>query len=189
MGLLQPLKQFAESLNERERRLLTIMATMVIAVVVFVPMWLTSQALSDLADENAEIRAVLSDMERHRDLLTQRREAMKATMARYNEESQALSSVLEGQAKRAGYDRPLELTSEPDKALGAYTRSHVLARLQDVPLRTAILLLSAIENIKQPVAIERIHIDHFRPGDSYDLKVGVFNFARNRTASGASGNP
>ena len=61
---LDNVRNWADALSGRERRLLSIMAVVFIAIVIAVPMYVAVSGIADVENENAEIAQVLQDIRR-----------------------------------------------------------------------------------------------------------------------------
>ncbi len=175
-----------ENLTEREKRLVTLLGMVVGVVLLFLPLWLVTSAISDIEDENAEIRAVLRDLARERPEIARREAERQAAERRYDSPAPPLGSFLEERARAAGYDHPLEVDDQPDKVEGGFTRRHVRASLQNVGLRTTIDALTEVENSRHPVAIESLEFQHYQNGDRYNVNIGVIAFDRDRPAAASA---
>jgi hypothetical protein len=57
-------------------------------------------------------------------------------------------------------------------------RRHVRAELPGVGLKTAIDMITAVENSRYPLAVESLRIEHFGTGDRYNVQLGVITFDR-----------
>jgi hypothetical protein len=169
-----------ENLNERERRLVVILGVVLTALVVFLPLWLLTSSIGDVREENEEIRQVLREISQASGSLAVREAERAAAERLYDSPAPPLGSFLEAKAREAGYDRPLEVTDQPEKVSGGFTRRNVRASLPGVGLRTAIDMLTAIANSPHPVAIERLHIEHYQSGDRFNVQLGVIAFDRNQ---------
>jgi len=182
MSMLDSARGAFDNLNDRERKLVALLGGVFVILAVGLSSWFITGAIGDIEDENSEIRTVLRDIARAEGLLAER-EAQRAAAARlYDNPAPPLGSFLEEKARAAGYERPLEVTDQPDKVAGGFSRRHVRANLPGVGLKAAMELLTAVENSGYPVAIEQLHIDHFQGGDRYNIKVGVFAFDRARAS-------
>ncbi|MEM9191099.1 MAG: hypothetical protein AAGF12_18095 [Myxococcota bacterium] len=181
-----------EGLNDRERLLVSILGTVLGAVILFLPLWLVWGAISEVEAENAELRTVLRDIGRAGPELAERRAQEEAANRRYDNKAPALGSFLEAKAREAGYDRPLTVTNQPEKNMDDFHRRHVRANLTRVGLRTAVDLITNVENSRYPVAVEQLQIDHHQSGDQYSVQLGVITFdrrddERNRSAGNNTG--
>ncbi|MCA9601867.1 MAG: hypothetical protein KC417_07580, partial [Myxococcales bacterium] len=100
----------------------------------------------------------------------------KAAEKLYTTEVPALSTFLEAKAKEAGYDRPVQMTEEPEKVEGGFRRMHTRASFSGVGLVPFLRMLAAIKNSPYPIAIERVQVEHYQKGDKYNVEVGVYAF-------------
>ncbi|MCS6797106.1 MAG: type II secretion system protein M [Myxococcota bacterium] len=176
--MLERLRGAYEELTERERRLVTVLGVLLGLFALFVPSWLVLDAIATREAERDEIRAVLRDIERASDRLAAAAAERRAALARYETPAPPLGSFLEARAREAGYTNPLEVTDQPDRQSGGYTRRSVRVTLPGVGLRTTIGLLSAVDRAPYPVAVDRIQVDHFQSGDRYNVQLGVVAFDR-----------
>ena len=175
-----------ENLNERERRLVLALGVVLVLLVVFLPLYLLTSSVSDIEEENQQIRDALREISQHSGELAEWEAQREAAERQYQNPAPPLGSFLEAKAREAGYDRPLEVTDQPEKVESGFTRRNTRASLPNVDLRTAVEMMTAIENSPYPVAIERLHIEHFQAGDRYNIQLGVVAFDKNRAARGAA---
>jgi len=172
-----------ESLTDRERKLVTMLGGVLGAVLIFLPVWLTMSSMAELEAENSAIREVLRDLGRSHAELAQREVERHAAQERYNTPAPPLGSFLEEKARAVGYERPLEVTDQPEKVAAGFRRRHVTAKLTRVPLGSTLRMLTAVANSPYPVAISELQIEHFQAGeDTYNIEVGVIAFERERPA-------
>ena len=176
------------NLNERERKLLTLLGVVFLALVVLLPLYLITSSISDIETENQAITEVLRDIRRARPQLAQREAERRAAAARYARPAPPLGSFIEA---RAGEQQLTlrEVTNQPDRALGEFTRRNVRATMPGVGLRPVVKMFTSIENSPFPVAVEQIQIEHFRPGDAYNVQVGVVAFERTESESSDEESP
>lgn len=168
-----------ENLNDRERKLVTLLGGVLAVLIVFLPVWLLTSSIGAIEDENEQIRGALRDISDHGAQLAARDEQRQAAERRYDNPAPPLGSFLEAKAREAGYDRPLEVTDQPEKVEGAFTRRNTRASLPGVDLRTAVGVMTAIKNSPYPVAIEKLQLEHYQAGDRYNVQLGVVAFDRN----------
>jgi general secretion pathway protein M len=184
-GWIEALRDYWEKLSDRERRMLSIMGGSVLTLLVFVVVWTTSAAVSEVEDERDAIRAVLADIDRAADLLAKREAERRALEARYQIKAPALAAFVESKAK----DQGLELRNsfeEPEKTVNGYRKQGVRVGFSGVSLRPVMHLLAAIESEASPLAVERLVIEHYTPGDTYKIDLGVSAFDAPKKKSGAS---
>lgn len=173
-----------ENLNDRERKLVTLLGGVVLALVVFLPVWLLTSSIGAVREENEEIRDALRDISQHGAELAEWEQQRAAAERRYDTKAPPLGSFLEAKAREAGYERPLEVTDQPERVEGDFTRRNTRASLPGVGLRSAIDMMTAVKNSPYPVAIERLHIEHYQSGDRYNVQLGVIAFDRNQPRGG-----
>lgn len=178
LGVFDSVRSAFDNLNARERKLVGLLGAIAGAVIVFLPLFMIASAISDIEDENTEIRSVLRDIARAETQLAALRAEREAAERRYDTPAPPLGSFLEAKSREAGYDRPLEVTEQPERVEGGYTRRHVRASLPGVGLRTAVDMLTEVRNSPYPVAVELLQIEHFQAGDRYNVEVGVIAFDR-----------
>ncbi|MDH5673463.1 MAG: type II secretion system protein M [Myxococcales bacterium] len=180
--LLLKLREQWDGLNDRERRLLAICGVVVAVFVLGFPlMWIASQN-SDIADENAELRELLTTLAEEGTDLKYRAQARKASRTRYKNKTPPLGSFLEGEAGKHSL-KIQEVTDQPEKTTGNYLRRNVRASISDVDLTGAMNLVSGLVSSPYPVAIEHLQLEHFQPGDKYRLRLGVLTFDRTKAKS------
>lgn len=168
-----------ENLNDRERKLVTLLGGVLAVLIVFLPVWLLTSSIGAIEEENEQIRGALRDISDHGTQLAARDEQRQAAERRYDNPAPPLGSFLEAKAREAGYDRPLEVTDQPEKVEGEFTRRNTRASLPGVDLRTAIGVMTAVKNSPYPVAIEKLQLEHYQAGDRYNVQLGVVAFDRN----------
>jgi hypothetical protein len=179
LSILDSLRSAFDNLNDRERKLVIALGGVVGALLLFLPIFLSATAIAEVEDENADIRAVLRSIANNRTEIAEMQAQREAAERRYDNPAPPLGSFLEAKAQEAGYDRPLEVTDQPERVANGYTRRHVRADLPGVDLRTVVNMLTEIENSPYPVAVELVQIEHFQAGDRYNVEVGVIAFDRN----------
>ncbi|MBX3251487.1 MAG: type II secretion system protein M [Myxococcales bacterium] len=183
---LDRLRASIDGLNERERRLLAVLGVVFALIVIVLPLYLVTSSISEIEAENRAISTVLRDIGRARGTLAQRQAEREAAQARYREAAPPLGSFLEARASEQQLSLR-EVTDQPEKIVGDFRRRNARATLPGVELRKAIKMLTAIENSRHPVAVERIQIEHFRGGeDSYNVQIGVIAYDAQEPAAGAS---
>src|SRR5690606_25850904 len=121
-------------LNDRERKLVTVLGVVLVALFVFLPVWLLTSSIGDVQEENEQIRQALRDISRHGGQLAEWEQERAAAERRYETPAPPLGSFLEAKAREAGYDRPLEVTDQPEKVSGGFTRRNTRVSLPGVGL-------------------------------------------------------
>jgi general secretion pathway protein M len=174
-SFLDSLRDYWEKLSDRERRMLSIMGGSLLVLVVFALVWTTSSAVAEVKEERDEMRAVLNDIDRAADLLQKRQAERQAIESRYQIKAPPLAAYVESKAKEQGLE-VRQVAEDPEKSINGYRRQSVRAAMAGISLRPLLHLLVAIEQEPAPIAIERIVIEHYAPGDSYKVDVGVSAF-------------
>jgi len=165
-------------LNDREKRLVTIMGVVFAACAIFLPMYLLSASIADLERENEQIATVMRDIERAAPQLAEREAARTAAEARYDVQAPALASLLEAQSSAQGLTINA-VTNQPEVQEGRFRRRHVRASFPGTGLRSVVKLMTSLEASQYPIALERVHVDHFAPGeDRYNFELGVITYDR-----------
>lgn len=178
-----------QGFNEREKRLVGAMLVIAVLFIVLVPVFVVNQAIATLAEENDELASVLREIDRQRPLLAERAHARRAAEARYDHQAPALPSFLDAKASEVQL-RPQSVTPQPEVQSGNFRRRTVRASLPSASLRSAVRLMNALEADQYPIALERIHIDHFAAGeDRYNLELGIMTYDRTASADTDAGVP
>jgi len=181
--LLDRLRGAWDDLNDRERRLVGALGTVLIAFVLGFPLFWTARENAEIEAENEKLREVLDLMGQRRSQLQQLAEARRSASERYARRTPPLGSFLEDEAKQQGLTIR-EVTDQPEKSIGNYRRRGVTASINDSGLTGIVNLLSAIEGSPYPVAVESIQLEHYQPGDTYRFKIGVVAFDRQQRKAG-----
>lgn len=176
-------------LSERERRLVTLLGIVAVAVSIFLVVYLPSQAIAAIEDDNEEIVEVLADIGAASVRLDERERAAAIAEARFDVRAPALASFLEATASREAITLA-EVTNQPELEVGRFRRRHVRAEIANASLRTAVRFMSAVESEPYPIALERIHVQHFTAGeDRFNVEIGVITFDRSGSSSPDAGVP
>jgi hypothetical protein len=70
------------------------------------------------------------------------------------------------------------VTNQPEVQEGRFRKRNVRASFPGTTLRQAIRLMTDLESAQYPIAIERVHIEHYQEGDHYNLELGVITYDR-----------
>lgn len=176
--------------NDREKKLVGLMGVVFAVIVIVLPAYLLGMAISSLEGENDEISQVIRDIERAAPQLAEREAMRRASEARYDVQAPALSSLLEAQSR----DQSMAIsavTNQPEVQDGNFRRRHVRASFPGTGLRAAVKLMNSLEASPYPIALERIHLDHFAAGeDRYNVELGIITYDRQgASASSAPASP
>jgi type II secretory pathway component PulM len=173
--LFERLRTTWENLNDRERRMLTILGIAIAAVLLVFPPVLLILDNADLEEQNAELRSVVEQLDLQRAKLARIAQERRTAEQRYLNKTPPLGSFLESEAKKQGLTLQ-EVTDQPEKTVGRYLRRSVTVALPQVALTPLIQLLSSIVESGHPVVIDQLQIDHYQPGDQFNVKLGVLTF-------------
>jgi hypothetical protein len=176
-ALLDRVREAWENLNDRERRMVAFLGVLLVVFILGFPLLWIARENGDIADENLAYREALTRLQENGVRLKQRAEVRRRSQARYKNTTPALGSFLEQEAEKHGLTIR-EVTDQPEKTVGRYTRRNVRASLNDVDLTGLMNLLSGIVSSKYPVGIEFLQIEHYQPGDEFRVKLGVLTFDR-----------
>ncbi len=179
---LDNLRSWSDSLSDRERRLLGLMAVVFALLLIVLPMYAGVSSIADIETENAEIVQVLRDMERSEPRLRQQKADRKAIDDLYRRKAPTLGGFLEERAQQYGVTG-LGITDQPKLDMGDYSRRSVRVSLPVVELRPLIEMLADIENSTYPIAIERIQMTGGRMRTGYTVKLAVNAYDRESLAS------
>lgn len=174
---LEALRAQWEALTDREKRLVRVLGGVAAALVILLPVYLLSSAIGELEEQNDEIAAVLSEIDRAEDRLAQRAAERAAAEARYAQRAPELGTFLEGRSS-AREMQIASVTNQPEVQEGRFRKRHVRASFPGTTLRQAVRLMTDLESAPYPIAIERVHVEHYQEGDHYNLELGVITYDR-----------
>lgn len=180
--LFERFRTFWENLNDRERRLLSVLGGVLAALLLLLPPVLLVLDNGELEAQNAELRSALEQLEMQHVRLARIAQERKTAEQRYLNKTPPLGSFLESEAKKQGLTLQ-EVTDQPEKTVGRYLRRSVTVSLPQVALTPLINLLSSIIESGHPVAIDQLQIDHYSPGDQFNVKLGVLTFDKLTTVA------
>jgi hypothetical protein len=182
-ALFERLRESWTNLSDREQRLALLMGVMLGSMLLGLPLYLMASGNWELEDQNTALRATLESLEEERVPLMQAAEERRAANQRYSNKTPALGSFLEAEAKKQGLTLR-EVTDQPEKSQGRYLKRNVRAAMPGVGLTPVVNLLSSIVSSPHPVAIDHIQMEHFQPGDVYNVKIGVLTYDKQAGESG-----
>ncbi len=185
--IFEGIRQRWENLNDRERRMLTVLGLIVALLALLMPPIVLTMDNQELEAQNADLRDTLEHLAEQHDKLAQLANARHADEQRFHNKTPSLGSFMEAEAKKQGLTLQ-EVTDQPGKTSGRYTRRGVTVSLPTVGLSPVINLLASITESPYPVAIDSIQIDHFQPGDQYNVKLGVLTYDKSGTGGKARTN-
>jgi type II secretory pathway component PulM len=173
--LFERLRATWDNLNDRERRMLSILGAIIGAVLLIMPPILLVLDNTDLEVQNAELRNVIEQLDLQRNRLARIAQERHNADQKYLNKTPPLGSFMESEAKKQGLTLQ-EVTDQPEKTVGRYLRRGVTVALPQVALTPLINLLSSIVESGHPVAVDQLQIDHYQPGDQYNVKLGILTF-------------
>lgn len=184
-SLFDRLRATWENLNDRERRMLSILGVVLGAVLLIMPPILLVMDNADLEAQNGELRSVVEQLDLQRNRLAHLAQERRAADAKYLNKTPPLGSFMESEAKKQGLTLQ-EVTDQPEKTVGKYLRRSVTVALPQVALTPLINLLSSIVESGHPVAVDQLQIDHYQAGDQYNVKMGILTFDKMQGATAAN---
>ena len=173
--MFDSMREAWEKLSDRERGLLGMSAGVFVLMIVFVAVYTTSSAVAEVEEERDQIRKMLNDIEIAGDLLQKRMAERKAAEARFDVKMPALAAFVEGKAREQGLE-VRQVLDEPVKDISGYRRHSVRVSFTGVSLRPVMKMLANIAEERAPIAIDDIQIQHYQPGDSYKVDLGIVGF-------------
>ncbi len=174
---MEKLQSLWQGFNPRERLLVGVMLAVAVSLVFVVPYLLLNGAIASVEHDSAAMIAVMRDIESSRVRLAQREAEARAAEARYNVRAPDLGGFLEAKSTEQSI-RISSVTNQPEVVSPTFRMRHVRATYSGVALRPTVKLLTNVENATYPVALSRIHLDHFQAGDQYNLEVGLITYDR-----------
>lgn len=186
--IIERLRAAWEQLSDRERRMLAVLGGVAALILLVLPPVVLALDNAEIETQNAELRSVLERLSIQHDRLQRLAQERRASEVRYKNKTPPLGSFLEAEAKKQGLTLQ-EVTEKPPKSSTQYLRRSVTASLAQVGLTPVINLLSSIVESPYPVAIDHIQIDHFQPGDQYNVKLGVLTFDKTGSETTKSRTP
>ncbi len=134
MNWLDGIRESWDKLSDRERRMLSIMGGVALAMLAFVVVWTTTSALAEVEEERDAIRGVLSDIDRAGAVLAKRQAERQAIEQRFLVKAPALAAYVEAKAKEEGLE-VRQVVEDPEKVSGGYRRQAVRVSFAGVSLR------------------------------------------------------
>ena len=174
-SILDRLRSAWENLNDRERRMLSVLGGVLVVLLLLVPPGMLTLGNSELQTQNDELRSLLDQLSIQRARLLQLAQDRKNAEQRYQNKTPPLGSFLESEAKKQGLTLQ-EVTDQPEKTVGRFQRRSITVSLPQTGLTPVIKLLSSIVESGHPVAIQEIQLDHYQPGDQYHVRLGVLTY-------------
>lgn len=185
---MSTLRERFEKLEPRERRLLTILGS-VLGVFLFLlgPIWIVT-SLSTKRAENQELRDLIDQVYAARAQIGDRKAKHDALVARYNKPAPALAGFIEDVAQKNGLTAA-ESQDRPEIPHGKrFSERMTVVKMHKVGMLPLVKMLEKIEQSGYPVTVSRLSIKP-RAGepDSYEVELGVSAFDRKGEAPGPAG--
>jgi general secretion pathway protein M len=182
------LRERFEKLEPRERRLLTILASILgAALLLALPLYVV-KTVSDKRAENEQLRALVDSIYDARASIGERKAKHDALLARYGRPAPALAGFIE-EASRANNIGAAESQDRPEAPHGKrYTERMTVVKMHKVGMLPLAKMLEKIEQSGFAVVISKLNIKP-RSGeaDSYEVELGVSAFDRKPDAPAAAG--
>ena len=181
------LRERFEKLEPRERRLLTILASILGgALLLALPIYVV-KSVSDKRAENEELRALVDSIYDARATIAERKAKHDALLARYGKPAPALAGFIE-EASRANNISAAESQDRPEAPHGKrYTERMTVVKMHKVGMLPLAKMLEKIEQSGYAVVVSKLNIKP-RAGeaDSYEVELGVSAFDRKPDAPAAA---
>jgi Type II secretion system (T2SS), protein M len=178
---LDSVKRAWGNLNDREKRLVTLMGAVFAAMLAFLVVFGSTTAILDVQEENEKLRNLLAEMRRGGKKLREQEADRLRIQQRYNTKAPALGSFLESQARTAGLTLQ-SVTDQPEKAADGFRRRSANIATSG-GMRPVIDLMHSIDTSPYPVGVSAIDIRrNGGPGDNFTVKIGVQAFDREASA-------
>jgi general secretion pathway protein M len=181
---------FLERLNTRERRLVTVLGTVLSCFVILaVPFALESVVHAREAD-NQELATALTALQDGRAHVRERQEQKEALVQRYAKKAPPLAGFVE-QAAQAEKLEVTDSVDRPEVPHGKrYTERGTTVRLRKAGLKPIVMFLEALEKSGFPIEVSRLSLrKRLGEPDSYDVEVTVSAYDHVGAAPAAASTP
>ena len=173
------LRERFEKLEPRERRLLTILGSILGgAMLLALPIYVV-KSVSDKRAENEQLRALVDSIYDARASIAERKAKHDALLARYGKPAPALAGFIE-EASRANSISAAESQDRPESPHGKrYNERMTVVKMHKVGMLPLAKMLEKIEQSGFAVVVSKLNIKP-RAGeaDSYEVELGVSAFDR-----------
>jgi type II secretory pathway component PulM len=176
-NILESLQASWDNLNAREKQLVSLLGAVFAAIALLLPLYLGWSELTELQDANDDMTEILREFEKNSATLSKRAAEKKAARRRYDNRAPALGGYVEDKARQFGLKLG-DITEQPDRDMGAFTRRSTRVKLPEASLRPLIRWMAEIENSPHAIAIDYIRIEHYQTGDKYSAEIGISAFDR-----------
>jgi general secretion pathway protein M len=168
-----------DKLDERERKLLTVLGGVVGVILVLVVPVAIVMSLNTKRSENDEFRAVLTAIDDARATIDERKARREAVLAKYAEPTPPLAGFIE-QAAKAHDISAADTQDKPETPHGKhYVERQTVVKMHKLGMKGFVDMLQQIESSGHPVAVTRLNIKP-RPNepDQYEIELGVSAYDR-----------
>lgn len=176
---IERLKLAFENLNNRERVMVTALGVVLGVFVLGLPLFMMYSDNSALAEDNQELRDLVAKIADKAPHYAQMSRSRRNAARRYDNRTPPLGSFLEAEARKHGLTVK-EANDQPEKGSGRFTQRSVHASFSGIALTPALNLMGGITDSPYPVAIDQIQLEHYKPGDEFNITVGVITFDKKR---------
>lgn len=181
------LRERLDRLEERERRLLGILAVVIAAIVVLLMPLAVAAALHGSRSENESLREAIAQITSERPMIEQRRALHKAIEERYSRPAPPLTSFLAKLAQEVEVEIPETQDRQSVPHGKRYDEKSTKITLRKVGMLKVAKLMERIEQSGHPLSISQLTIRKrgLEP-DSYDVDMVVSAFERKADKPAAS---
>jgi len=168
-----------DKLDERERKLLTVLGGVVGVILILVVPVAIVMSLSTKKAQNEEFRSVLAAIEEARATIDERKARREAVLAKYADPTPPLAGFIE-QAAKAHDLSAADTQDKPETPHGKrYVERATVVKMHKIGMKGFVDMLQQIESSGHPVAITRLNIKP-RPNepDQYEVELGVSAYDR-----------
>lgn len=184
------LRERFEKLEPRERRLLTILGSILgVVLLLALPIYVV-KTVSDKRAENEQLRVLVDSIYEARAAIGERKAKHDTLLARYGRPAPALAGFIE-EAARANNIGAAESQDRPEAPHGKrYTERMTVVKMHKVGMLALAKMLEKIEQSGFAVVISKLNIKP-RSGeaDSYEVELGVSAFDRKPDAPAPTPTP
>ncbi len=184
---MSTLRERFEKLEPRERRLLTILGSILgVAIFLLGPIGIISM-VSSKRSENDDLRALVDQIYDARATISERKAKHDALVARYAKPAPQLAGFIE-EANKANGIGAAESQDRPEAPHGKrYTERMTVVKMHKIGMMNLAKTMEKIEQSGYPVAITKLNLKpRIGEPDSYEIELGVSAFDRKADAPAAA---
>jgi hypothetical protein len=173
--LLERLQKAWTNLTNREKLIAAALGAVIAISAFALPLLYLTGTNTGIEEEIDQLKKLGVKIGARKDKLVESTREKRAAERRYQQKAPPLGGFLETLAREQNLTIR-EVTDQPEKDFGQYHRRNVRILIANAPLSPLVNLMSAVETSRYPLAIEYLQLEHYQPGDSYQLKLGVVTF-------------